>query len=204
MMSSGKRKSQATTPENIKVAAKIFKVSPTQKLKPSDSTPLFTENANGKVLMPYIPKCLYSIKKQNLSKYDPGLVINFNSSNLIQGLLAVNAAQDPALLNRPWMFPNTVYPILADNFQSMVLRYCSQTTTGGVIDNFCIAPNTIPEVTQICQYFSRLNSDSFVQAVATAAGGAIGKVYLFYDTRRAVPLDPVNLLPADVGLTAFQ
>ncbi len=86
-----------------------------------------------------------------------------------------------------------------DSFLTCVLNHAAAVTNGGVVDNFCIAPNTTMEFGAICVRLSELNTDPFVVAMANAAGGPLIRAHSFAD-RKVMQASLVFNLPRPIAL----
>ena len=137
-----------------------------------------------------------SEKKLIKSKDDPGVALNVYIDNLERGLNAINAA--PIAL--PLWMVGAAYPISKDYFIRAALVHAQGVSNGGIVDNFCIAPNSSSEIGAVSCRFCELNIDPFVIAVANAAGGALVKLHLFHE--RKVIQNPTAInIPLPMALT---
>ncbi len=80
-----------------------------------------------------------------------------------------------------------------------------QTTNGGIVDNFCIAPNTTNECINVNILLSHLNLDPFVIAIANAAGGSLIRVHTFAERKVTQTSVAVNIMrPFALALPDIQ
>jgi hypothetical protein len=115
--------------------------------------------------------------KKNLQKYierrdDPALILEANTDSI--GMMLDDINQQQPLL--PQGFP--AYPWNQENFKQFVLHKIADiaVTSGGVVGNFMIAPNTISELSNLASVITTLNYDPFFRNLRTAA---IGNAALF-------------------------
>ena len=174
------------------------KRSPSRKKPESDGRKIEIVSRN-----PFTLRFLRGSEKELvISADDPGIALNIYMDNLQRGLLAVNTANPPLTLPA-WMI-GAAYHIAMDAFINSVLQHGAAATNGGIVDNFCISPNTASECVSVGCRINELNTDPFVIAVANAAGGHLAKIYNFHE-RRVVQnptavniLRPIALLPPNI------
>jgi hypothetical protein len=133
-----------------------------------------------------------------LEEDDLAVAIRFRFDALNTAVAVMNNAQMPI---PPWLV-GLVYPFTAQEFESSVVTRCSQVTAGGILDGFCICPNTLSESMAISSVLSVMCLDPFILAMANAALLPLGKVYFFTDGGRSARGQPVNVHV--LGLPAGQ
>lgn len=135
---------------------------------------------------------------------DPAIAINIYHNNLQRGLNEVNGLSS---FNRPpiplWAPAAFSYPLNADMIVSGVLEVVAAVTNGGIVDNFCICPNTAVEAMGISQRFGELNVDPFIVALAGAAQGPLARIHAFFE-RKTVQTSVNVALPRPLALGVNQ
>jgi hypothetical protein len=123
---------------------------------------------------------------------DPAVVINFHVENLTAGLNHVNNLniQEQPILPH-WMPPATAYPIGAEMFKQFIMCCCAEVTNGGIVDSFIIAPNTTSEFARVAIRIGMLCRDEFILAVAGAADGHLGRVFMVKESARSVVAEAI-------------
>jgi len=117
----------------------------------------------------------------------PAVAINTHGNNLVTG---INHVKDLNPEDRPpipaWALPFIAnYPIEYDAFLAAIMNIVQDVTRGGIVDNFCIVPNSLTEWGNINGRLTDLNCDQLVVTIANGAGGPLGRVHLFNDSQAA-------------------
>lgn len=175
--------SKATTQKKTATASKSpHKHSPAKVKKDTQSSQHQEKTIEIIDQNPFTIKFLHrSVNRLLKSSEDPGLALNIHMDNLSRGLTVVNTAAAPLIL--PIWMPEAAYPVTMDGFIRSVLHHAQAVTSGGVVDNFCIAPNTNIEAISVHSRFFELNNDPFVIAVANGAGGPLARVHAFLEQK---------------------
>ena len=136
-----------------------------------------------------IDKEIAKLWKNKVSEFDPVVCFCWKQE-LDLGLQAANLAQ-PEI---PGWIP-TGYPITPLDFKSAILRHCQDgATTGGIVDKFIIAPNTIAESTNVTMKIANLSLDPFIKFIANAANSPLARIHLFMDKTTRLTSIPVNIV----------
>ena len=138
---------------------------------------------------------------------DPAVALNIYYANLSSGLSVINAL--PAL-NWPavplWLSAVGLnYPLTVDGFIMAILRVAQGVTNGGIVENFCICPNTSQESTAIITRFAEFNSVPFILFIANAAGGSLARLHGFHERKVVQTASNFNIpRPLDITAADFQ
>lgn len=124
-------------------------------------------------------------------KDDPAVALNVYSDNLTGGINAVNMLPVHA---RPNSVLPVIYPLTNSGFVAAVLSAVSNgVTNGGIVDNFCICPNTLEESTAVVYRFGELNLDPLVLLIAHHGGGHLGRLHCFHNRKTIQTSSTFNL-----------
>ncbi len=145
-------------------------------------------------------------EKLIISPDDPLFMLDSKEDAIIAGLTAYNTAPVPVPLPAWWPpapFPG--YPLSPSQLKSAIMQHLQSYTTGTIVGDSYIGPNTLVEYSNIIARLFLLSLDPFMTGLRTPelGNGALFAVYLCRDAAKVAAATPSPLPNAGIPLPAI-
>ena len=124
------------------------------------------------------------------TELDPAVFVLFEADNLNRAVAFANANN---IAFPAWFAPAIAYPLSCEQFKATVMDYVALQTRGTVQAGSFVAPNDMVEALRVTGCITMLNSDAYIQALATHAGGYLAQVFLVRESNRSVTGVPAGI-----------
>jgi hypothetical protein len=125
---------------------------------------------------------------------DPSLFFNWNHDALSAAVVA--AVGFAGMLPTWWTAAGGVAAITSMVLQEQILAYCANGRPGVVVDQLCIAPNTLEQYGHCMHSCRHLCNDQFLVAICGAPGAfPLARLFFAIDGKRIATVQPCNVRP---------